>query len=354
MAAREVTERRLAHDDAIHALAFLPSSPPMLASGGIDETLKLWSIASSNPSLTSPTSTLSASSSLACVAIASSPLPYTTADASAAGTPCLLWASFLDGFIRSFSPSSAEFIHAIPSTPASTFSLTHHPSLPLLATAGSTGAVTVYKVKPARSALPSDAKARAQESKELALTAQTWAAELLPSASSPSAAFAYSIAFSATGRYLATGHHGGAVSVYESASSKLLHSFSPHSGPVRALCFSPDDAALYAGGDDGLLTALSLSALQQTASIKAHASFVTAIVAHTVQPSGASAVGPPVRYVVTAGVEGRVKVWDLELNEAVHVFDSPAPVWCLAKHPTEKWVAYGSENGTLSLLQLPA
>ena len=351
MSARELVERRLAHDDAIHALAFLDSTPPLLCSGGIDETLKLWTITSASPTLTAPTTTLSAPSSLSCIALTPSPIRYPTSSTSP--SPSLLWASFLDGHIRSLSPNSPSFVHSIPSSPTSTFTISHHPLLPLLATAGSTGALTLYKLPPSSTPLPTPATSAA-EAKSIAATATTWPAPSFPPPTS--SLFTHSLLFSPTGRYVVSGHHGGGVCVYETSSSKLLHSFSPHSAPVRSLCFSADEAVVYSGGDDGLICALSLTSMQQVGQWKAHTSYVTALLFHVVVGAAASssAVGPAQRLVVSAGVEGKVKVWDVEASECLHTFDLQSPVWCLAKHPTEKWIAAGSENGTLRLLQLPA
>ena len=125
---------------------------------------------------------------------------------------------------------------------------------------------------------------------------------------------------------------------------------------MRAVGWCSEDV-LVTGSDDGNLSVWDVKSRQQTAQLRAHTSYITAIVCYTSVPasSTAAAIAPQLLHVVTASVDRRVKVWELQTNECVHVFEqNTSSVWAMCKHPTELMIATGSEDGTIRLLQLPS
>ena len=352
MSARELVERRLAHDDSIHALAFLPTTPPTLVSGGIDDSIKMWPVDKTDPSLSTPATTLTAPTALSCLSIAAPTV------ASTASTPLLAWLSFMDGSIRSLSDSSSTFQHVLPTQPGDVWALAHHPTLRLLASGGSRGHINLWKLSPPATAADTAAvepsKQLIADSKAIAASKASWSSPF--TAATASTHFTYAVAFSPSGALLASTHHNGAVCVYQTSSAQLLHTFNTASGAaVRAVGWCSEDV-LVSGSDDGCLSLWDVASRQQTGQLRAHTSYITAIVCYTSTPasSTAAAIAPPLLHVVTASVDRRVKVWELATNECVHVYEqSTSSVWAMCKHPSEPVIATGSEDGTIRLLQLP-
>ena len=352
MSARELVERRLAHDDSIHALAFLPSSPPTLVSGGIDDSIKLWPIDKGEPSLSAPATTLTAPTALSCLSITAP---------TAALSPLLAWLSFMDGSVRSLSDTSSSFQHVLLTQPGDVWSVSHHPTLRLLASGSSKGHINLWKLTPppqadtqsTQSAEPS--KQLTADSKAIAASKVSWPNPFTNAVASSH--FTYAVAFSPSGALLASTHHNGAVHVYQTPSAQLLHTFNTASGAaVRAVGWCSEDV-LVTGSDDGFLSVWDAKSRQQTAQLRAHTSYITAIVCYTSVPasSTAAAIAPPMPHVVSASVDRRVKVWELQTNECVHVFEqNTSSVWAMCKHPSEPIIATGSEDGTIRLLQLPS
>ena len=361
MSARELVERRLAHDDSVHALAFLPTTPATLVSGGIDDSIKLWTIDKNDPSLTTPTTTLTAPTALSCLSITAP----TTASASAASaaSPPLAWLSFMDGSIRSVSDTAASFQHVLPTQPGEVWTLSHHPTLRLLASGSNKGHVNLWKLSPTppsdtpqpTAAAADPAKQLTADSKAIAASRTSW-----PNPHSNPAAsthFTYTVAFSPTGTLLASTQHNGAIHVYSTTTAQLLHTFSTASGAAVRACGWCSDDVLVTGADDGSLSVWDVASRQQSAQLRAHASYITALVCYASVPasSTAAAIAPQLLRVVSASVDRRVKVWELSTNECVHVFEqNTSSVWAMCKHPTELMVATGSEDGTIRLLQLPS
>ena len=350
MSARELVERRLAHDDSIHALAFLPTTPATLVSGGIDDSIKLWPIDTADPSLTTPSTTLTVPTALSCLSIS---VP------TAASSPLLAWLSFMDGSVRSLSPSSSTFQHVLPTQPGDVWTLAHHPSLRLLASGSSKGHINLWKLTPPPTQPDTQStdqsKQLTADSKAIATSKTSWPNPFSNAAASSH--FTYAVAFSPSGSLLASTHHNGAVHVYQTATAQLLHTFNTASGTaVRAVGWCSEDV-LVSGSDDGCLSVWDVKSRQQTAQLRAHTSYVTALVCYTSTPasSTAAAIAPPLLHVVSASVDRRVKVWELQTNECVHVFEqNTSSVWAMCKHPTELIIATGSEDGTIRLLQLPS
>ena len=196
------------------------------------------------------------------------------------------------------------------------------------------------------------------DSKAIAASKASWSSPFAAAGAGGAAQhFTYAVAFSPSGALLASTHHNGAVHVYQTSSAQLLHSFHTASGAaVRAVGWCSEDV-LVTGSDDGTLSVWDVDSRQQTTQLKAHTSHITALVCYTATPasSTAAAIAPALLHVVSASVDRRVKVFELQSQECVHVYEqNTSSVWAMCKHPTEPVIATGSEDGTIRLFQLPS
>ena len=204
---------------------------------------------------------------------------------------------------------------------------------------------------------------------------------------------AHSVAFAPDGKTFAAGYGdwvdgrriwvAGEVTVWETASGKLLHRLAEHSGAVQAIAFSPDGRALAAGTvnggvllwDPGTGKARLRSAAHQ-ASIRCLAfadprTLVTTSSDRTVRvwdvtrkeqrlelgggevAGTALAVSPDRKQAAWGGLDGKVRVFDLASGREVRRFDGhTGPVSAVAFAPDGKVLASGGNDQTIRLYDL--
>src|ERR1051325_1862580 len=75
------------------------------------------------------------------------------------------------------------------------------------------------------------------------------------------------VAYSADGRYVATGSYDRTANVWEAATGKLLVTLAGHGGAVEAVAFSPDAKFLATGSYDGTVKLWDWAAAKEMASL---------------------------------------------------------------------------------------
>jgi len=98
---------------------------------------------------------------------------------------------------------------------------------------------------------------------------------------------------------VATGHAGGAVSLWDIASGEEIAHVGDHVGSVYALEFSPDGSRLVSGGNDGLVVVRDAETLLPLVKLRGHESYV-----HDLDFS------PDGRRLASASGDGTVRIWD--------------------------------------------
>ena len=80
----------------------------------------------------------------------------------------------------------------------------------------------------------------------------------------------YALEYSPDGRFLATGHFGGDVSVWEARTGRQLATLKGHKGRLFSLAFSPDGRTLATGGafDDHAIMMWEIPATTKTVAEK--------------------------------------------------------------------------------------
>ncbi|KAJ4461183.1 putative WD repeat protein 61 [Paratrimastix pyriformis] len=141
--------------------------------------------------------------------------------------------------------------------------------------------------------------------------------------------FTTSVAYNnGSGDQIACGAMDGAVSVFDVATSKLLHKLEGHGMPVRALCFLPENRMLLTASDDMRINLWDVTQGQLVGTMTGHTSWVLALSA---SPEG--------RYFASGASDRRVKIWDLGSRQCVQTFDG---------HTDQVWgVAYSPDGGRL-------
>ncbi|KAL4450608.1 hypothetical protein ABPG77_000964 [Micractinium sp. CCAP 211/92] len=220
---------------------------------------------------------------------------------------------------------------------------------------------------------------------------------------------AYGGSFRRDGRLIAAGGEDTVVQVFDASSRTLLRQFKGHKAPVHVARFAADNLHVLTGGDDGMVLMWDVSSGQQVSTFRGHTDYarydhvcklwdtrqlqclasvdhgapiesvaffpsgsllVTAggtdiciwsmfssgrlvqrVIAHqkTATSVLVAALAGAKAQVLSAGLDGQIKVIDSETYRPVTVHKYPAPILSLAASPTGDIVAAGMADGTLSV-----
>ena len=144
------------------------------------------------------------------------------------------------------------------------------------------------------------------------------------------------MALSADGRYLATGHYGGAVRVIDRLSGREVVA-GKHDIIVNALAYNRDSTLLISASNDSSARVWSLSSGRELQRLP-HESGVLGV--------AFSADG---KRAATAGWEGMVRVWDLASRRQIAGFDHRSTVNALAFSPDDSRLATAGTDATVRI-----
>ncbi|KIX94476.1 uncharacterized protein Z520_09862 [Fonsecaea multimorphosa CBS 102226] len=135
--------------------------------------------------------------------------------------------------------------------------------------------------------------------------------------------FGMSVDMSPDGRFIASGHESGAIYLFSTATSRLLHSLPGLIKPVRAVRFSPGSTLLAAAGDARIISLYDPTSGEQIANLSGHAAWITDL---DWNHNG--------QYVLSGSLDGKVKVWDIERRVCVATHgESEKGLWCVKWQP---------------------
>ena len=118
--------------------------------------------------------------------------------------------------------------------------------------------------------------------------------------------------------------------------------FNPHGGTVYDLAFLPDNSGIVSVGEDGLIKKTTLAG-------------VTSEIGSTAENLRGIAISPSGTQVAAANLDGLVEIWDLANNNEqrnLYVDDDSSPIDALAFSEDGKYLAFGTEDGGLTIYDL--
>ncbi|XP_022842865.1 WD repeat-containing protein VIP3-like [Olea europaea var. sylvestris] len=289
-----------AHDDSVWTAAWVPAtedSPPLLLTGSLDETVRLWDPEGPQKLQTNT------GHCLGVVSVAAHPSGRIAASAS------------IDSFIRVFDVATNNTIATLEAPPSEVWKLQFNPQGTVLAAAGG-GSASVKLWDTAQWQLIATLSVPRLEG-------------LKPSEKTGSKKFVLSVAWSPDGTQIACGSMDGTISIFDVTRAKFLHHLEGHSMPVRSLVYSsaPLDArVLFSASDDGHVHVYDTEGKTLISSLSGHASWVLSV---DVSPDGMA--------IATGSSDRSVRLWDLKMRAATQILSGHTDqVWSVAFGPPLK------------------
>ncbi|MBA0604057.1 hypothetical protein Godav_016747 [Gossypium davidsonii] len=285
-----------AHDESVWTATWVPatgSRPPLLLTGSLDETVKVW-----RPDELDLVRT-NTGHCLGVVSVAAHPSGVIAASAA------------LDSFVRVFDVDTNATIATLESPPSEVWQMQFDPKGTTLAVAGG-GSASIKLWDTATWRLVATLSIPRPEGSK-------------PSEKSGSKKFVLSVAWSPDGRRLACGSMDGTISVFDVARAKFLHHLEGHYMPVRSLVFSPehDSRKLYSASDDGHVHIHDVEGKAIIGAMSGHTGWVLSV---DVSPDGEA--------IATGSSDKTVRLWDFKMRAAIQVMSNHTDqVWAVAFRP---------------------
>ncbi|GAB1540554.1 NB-ARC domain-containing protein [Scytonema sp. NUACC21] len=149
----------------------------------------------------------------------------------------------------------------------------------------------------------------------------------------------HSVAFSPSGKLLATGDTNNEIRLYQVADGKQLLTCRGHTGFVWPVTFSPDGQVLASGSDDQTVKLWDASSGQCLATLKGHSGGIWSV-----------AFSPDGDLLATSSEDQTVKLWDMRIGECFKTLRGHSNrVTSVAFSPQSSVVASGSDDQTIRL-----
>ncbi|KAK9796627.1 hypothetical protein WJX73_003482 [Symbiochloris irregularis] len=296
-----------AHDDAVWSATWNNNNNSII-SGSVDESVKNWSIGSSDAPALDNLHTWTGHT-----------LGVVSVDVDSTGQTAV--SSSLDSFIRVWGIESHDTVAVIETAPSETWQVKFHPNADkqlVAAAGGSSNQIMIYSMD--------------------ADVVQTL--QLPPvDASRKKETFVLSLAYSPDGQRMACGCMDGIVAMFDVETGKLLTSMEGHFKPVRSLAFTPDSRQLLTGCDDMHTQAYDVANGAVSASFSGHASWVLSVTCH---PDGTA--------FATGSSDSQVKLWDLRAQTCLQTLtDHTDQVWGVSFNKAGTHLASVSDDKSLAV-----
>ena len=280
------------HSDWVFSLAYSPDGQT-LASGSLDNTIKLWNARTGNL-LQTFTGHFKSFWSLAY-----SPDGQTLAS----GTK--------DGTIKLWNAPTGNLLQTLTGHSDWVFSLVYSPDGQTLASGSKDGTIKLWNA-PTGNLLQT-------------LTGHSdWV---------------FSLVYSPDGQTLASGSKDGTIKLWNARTGKLLQTFTGHSNSVHSLAYSPDGQTLASGSRDKTIKLWNARTGNLLQTLTGHSSSVFSLV---YSPDGQT---------LASGSEDKtIKLWNARTGKLLQTLTGHSDsVWSLAYSPDGQTLASGSEDNTIKI-----
>jgi WD40 repeat protein len=157
------------------------------------------------------------------------------------------------------------------------------------------------------------------------------------------------VCYSPDGRRLATASKDGTVKVWDAGTGKEVRALKGHTGPVYSVCFSPDGRRLASGGGAGPHAPFQPGPGEVKAWEVETGKEVLVLNGHS-GPVAAVCYSPDGRRLATASNDRTVKVWDAQTgHEILNLQGHTRWVDSVCYSPDGKHLASGGSDGTIKL-----
>ena len=277
----------------IYSVAFSPDGK-YLASGGVDNTPKIWSLADGSAvnSFTGHKNFVNS--------VAFSPDGKKLVSAGE------------DGAVKIWNAEDGSCLHTLKGHKDSVWSAAFFPDGESVASAGTDGTIklwrtasgTLYKTLKGHSsyiysvAISSDGKTLASGSADR--TIRIWDAEsgARKLTLEGHGGAVNSVAFSRMGNYLVSGSDDGSVKVWRISDGVCIKTFTAGGRPVLAVAYSPDDANVFSGGSDRTVNAWNISRGTLTRTFSGHGGTVKSL-----------ALSRDGKYLASGSFDKTIRIW---------------------------------------------
>ncbi|KAJ9138700.1 Meiotic recombination protein rec14 [Pleurostoma richardsiae] len=133
--------------------------------------------------------------------------------------------------------------------------------------------------------------------------------------------FGLSVDLSRDGRLTASGHHSGAVYVFNNDSGRLVFSLPGLAKPVRAVAFSPGNKRLAAAGDAGIIALYDMQSGEHVGNLSSGGASSAWITSLDWSDTG--------EYLLSGSMDGKAKVWSIDQGACVATHsETDKALWC--------------------------
>jgi WD40 repeat protein len=149
----------------------------------------------------------------------------------------------------------------------------------------------------------------------------------------------FSVAYSPDGRWLATGHSDGVISIWDTATGTEIWNCFGNAGRVYSVAFSPDSKILASGCDDMTVRLWDVSNGVCLRTILGHTSAI-----------GSVAFSPSGEILASGGEDMGIRIWDISNGACLKILTGHTNhVWSLAFNSTSEILASGSFDASIKI-----
>jgi WD40 repeat protein/serine/threonine protein kinase len=285
-----------AHRDWIHAVAFSPDGKT-LATGGNDQTVKLWSAADGREIVSFQ------GHSQWVLALAFSPDGGQLVTASN------------DKTVRLWDVGSGKEVQAMAGHRPWACAVAFSPDGKTIASGGGDHSIKLWEAASGR-------------------VIRDVAAHSLP---------VWSLSYSSDGSLLASASGDRTIKLWDIQGGFEVRCLKGHLGPVMAVAFSPDGKTLVSGSQDQTVRLWEAATGREIRSFAGHRHSVSTVV---FSPGG--------KYLASAGADQTIRLWDVETGKEIKsLIGHRGSIFSVAFSPDGKRLASGSEDSTLRIWGVP-